>query len=322
MRYALDAIGAKPADITTVVSNCHHYRVHPFEQKIPFYSELNYIPKDYADSDNLLVGKTHFELSHHLAHAWSCVATAPFDKGLVVVMDGMGETFRAMSEDMNGIEKNSGDYMHDLKLLKAYGAEGFVGVPTALSPGSGYREGESAYVFDGTILKPVYKRWVRQISPPELFNGGFEDMESMGAVYSRISSHILGDWNACGKVMGLAPWASRHRNDARAWVFEKQKDKLNLGSDFYHKATFMTGNPYVEDSFVVETQMLRDLGVPNKFREEEFGYYANIASSIQTDLESSAMALIKSLKESTGERYLALAGGVALNSVLNGRVSR
>ena len=41
-------------------------------------------------------------------------------------------------------------------------------------------------------------------------------MESIGALYSRASSHIFGDWNACGKVMGLAPWHKRwgERDDA------------------------------------------------------------------------------------------------------------
>ena len=43
-----------------------------------------------------------------------------------------------MIEDMIGTEENSGDYMHDLRLLKAFGTSGFVGKPTALAPGSGY----------------------------------------------------------------------------------------------------------------------------------------------------------------------------------------
>ena len=43
-----------------------------------------------------------------------------------------------MIEDMIGTEENSGDYMHDLRLLKAFGASGFVGKPTSLAPGSGY----------------------------------------------------------------------------------------------------------------------------------------------------------------------------------------
>lgn len=41
-----------------------------------------------------------------------------------------------MIEDMVGTEENSGDYMHDLRLLKAYGAGGFIGKPISLSPGS------------------------------------------------------------------------------------------------------------------------------------------------------------------------------------------
>lgn len=49
------------------------------------------------------------------------------------------------------------------------------------------------------VITPIYKRWTRERSPPELYNHGFENMESMGAVYSRVSSHIFGDWNACGE---------------------------------------------------------------------------------------------------------------------------
>ena len=89
---------------------------------------------------------------------------------------------RQMVEDMSGAEEHSGDYMHDLRLLKAFGAKDFVGKPTSLYPGSGYREAESAYVFDkqSSLLKPVFKRWSRERSPPELYNHGFENMESLG----------------------------------------------------------------------------------------------------------------------------------------------
>lgn len=69
----------------------------------------------------------------------------------------------------------------------------------------------SAALFLGTVnpdggplvITPVYKRWTRERSPPELYNHGFENMESLGAVYSRVSSHIFGDWNACGERAGL-----------------------------------------------------------------------------------------------------------------------
>ena len=233
--------------------------------------------------------------------------------------------------------------MHDLKLLKQ-GSDGFVGVPQSLFPYSGYREAESAYVFDGNSLKPVFKRyiryryfkvpvlfllpsthlrWTRQRSPPEIYNGGFEDMESMGAVYSRISSHILGDWNACGKVMGLAPWASMHKNQAKGWLFTgKSIDNLGLGTDFFHMDEYMTGNPYEEGSFKVNWETINKLGKPNQFAHESFGLYANIARSVQSNLEASAISLVSSLKEATGMENVAITGGVGLNSVLNGRISR
>lgn len=47
-----------------------------------------------------------------------------------------------------------------------------------------------------------------------------------------------------------------------------------------------------------------------------------LASRVQSDLESVAMDFVEHFKKETGEVNLCLAGGVALNSVLNGRLSR
>jgi hypothetical protein len=61
-------------------------------------------------------------------------------------------------------------------------------------------------------------------------------------VYSRISSHILGDWNACGKIMGLASWSNAKKSDTAKWIFdEDKKESINLGNDFYHMMNFMNG---------------------------------------------------------------------------------
>jgi predicted NodU family carbamoyl transferase len=40
----------------------------------------------------------------------SFIGTSPFKEGLIVVMDGMGETYKAMAEDMSGLEEHSGFY--------------------------------------------------------------------------------------------------------------------------------------------------------------------------------------------------------------------
>ena len=325
IEYALDYLDARPEDITTVVNNNHHYRVNPYERRLTFASALKYEEADRLRVTNLLPHAKKLELSHHLAHAWSVVGVCPFDKGLVVVMDGMGESYRAMVEDISGVEEHSGDYMHDLKLLKAYGGDGFVGQPMSLHPACGYREAETAYVFNRAenTLRPVFKRWSRERSPPELYNHGFENMESMGAVYSRISSQILGDWNACGKIMGLAPWNGKSLPEAKAWGgYPGSYDDLGVGVNFHHAVPLMRGNPY-DGSFEINWQQLEE-GLPeaNQWSDARFDELTNLAASCQDNLESSALALVHSLKESTGEENLCIAGGVGLNSVLNGRLSQ
>ena len=183
VRYGLESVGAKLQDVACVVSNNHHFRVLPFEQRVDFNKALNYIPSEYDDEYNLFPDAEKMELSHHLAHAWSVVGTAPFDQGVALVMDGMGESRKAMIEDLLGLEEKSGDYMHDLKLLKSLGMEETdLFNHLALSPASTYREAETAYLFDRNkgIIKPVFKRWARERSPSELYNHGFENIDSIG----------------------------------------------------------------------------------------------------------------------------------------------
>jgi carbamoyltransferase len=319
MRYALRSIGADIKDIAMVVSNNHHYRVLPFEKRIPFYVSLNYVPADYNDPYNLLPDAPQYELSHHLAHAYSAMLTSPFPAGLILVMDGMGESYQSMMEDK--LDPTGVNYMHDIKLIREQKNEKFVGQPTALYPGSGYREAETAYYFDKNGIVPVFKRWSRERSPSELYNSGFENHESLGAVYSRISSHILGDWNACGKIMGLAPWANKQRFDAKPWLFPKyQLSEVELSDNFYHREKIMSGNPY-DGSFAIDWEKLENLPQPNKWSEKRFGYLSNLAASVQDDLESSASLLVNSLRQAIDTNNLILTGGVALNSVMNAKIA-
>eukprot|EP01031_Cornospumella_fuschlensis_P029108 gene29108-35128_t len=333
VRDALESVGGTYSDIELVVSNNHHFRVLPYERRLTFATAIKSAPADFLDKYNSFPDKEQIELSHHLAHAWCAVSTAPVEKGLVVVMDGMGESYKAMAEDMSGVESHSGDYMHDLKLLRKGGViEGpqFVGQPLSLSPGSTYREAETAYLFDVEkgILQPVFKRWGRERSPSELYNHGFENMESIGAVYSRLSSHIFGDWNACGKVMGLAPWANRKLQEAKGWYFGSsaaaERDgqvpaSLDLGKNFHHAVSFMHGNIF-DGSFTVNWEEIEKLIRINAFSDETFSYNAHLASCVQNDLEAVAKEFLSSLQQQTKAENLVLCGGVALNSVMNGKI--
>ncbi|CAM9424008.1 unnamed protein product, partial [Choristocarpus tenellus] len=97
VQHALDSIGASLDDVRLVVSNNHHYRVAPFERRLPWTVPMGIHPSSYVSPSNLLPKASHAELSHHLAHAWSAADSAPFSRGLVIVMDGMGEDHGAMA---------------------------------------------------------------------------------------------------------------------------------------------------------------------------------------------------------------------------------
>ena len=97
VEHALDAAGATADDLVAVCCNNHHFRVADFEKRLRWSVDLGIYPKSATSDYNLLPGVPKFELSHHLAHAWSVLAQAPFDDGLIVVMDGMGETIEAMA---------------------------------------------------------------------------------------------------------------------------------------------------------------------------------------------------------------------------------
>jgi predicted NodU family carbamoyl transferase len=197
--------------VERVVVNNHHHRVLPLEEDLDhmrWESELNLNGGDesgYDEDENLLPNAQHSEVSHHLAHAYSTAAQAPFDSGLIVVMDGMGETYRTM---IDGREDER--YTSDFDLSNSIQTMPSNMDVCAAKTRFDWREAESIYTFTKSTeridIKPLFKRFQQERTPPTPFNHGFENMDSIGAVYSRASSHIFGDWNACGKVMGLAPW--------------------------------------------------------------------------------------------------------------------
>jgi predicted NodU family carbamoyl transferase len=182
---------------------------------------------------------------------------------------------------------------------------------------------------------------------------GFENMDSVGALYSRASSHIFGDWNACGKVMGLAPWmgSSWKNNDLVTRPAEEER-RIMWGSlylededkKFQQDKTVMMGMPLVarmdSDLFDEEGNLIQnrryDFDDDESVKKETDGGgkqekrlptkvaldAITLAHRIQVDLEDIVIDFVKHFKEQTGEENLCIAGGVGLNSVLNGRLSR
>ena len=71
---------------------------------------------------------------------------------------------------------------------------------------------------------------------------------------------------------------------------------------------------------------LADGGASGEAGEGEGGarraFFAGLAASVQSELEHVMLDFLRKLRRRTGEENLVLVGGVALNSVLNGRIAR
>jgi len=89
--------------IEHVVVNNHHHRVLSATEANRRHMEWEAglminggSETGYDDDENLLPDASQQEISHHLAHAYSTATQSPFDQGMICIMDGMGETYRAM----------------------------------------------------------------------------------------------------------------------------------------------------------------------------------------------------------------------------------
>lgn len=183
VQHALSCVGATLEDVRLVVANNHHHRVLPFERRIPWSVKMGVYPQSYDSPQNLIPeAEARAELSHHLAHAWSVAELSPFDRGLIVVMDGMGEAYGAMAKAeatlsrarggqqnkdvVSGTDDGGGDgadrmeddvrYYNDLRLMREMREEAkeeqsaaadFQQIPEEFVPHEAYREAESAFTF-------------------------------------------------------------------------------------------------------------------------------------------------------------------------------
>lgn len=146
--------------------------------------------------------------------------------------------------------------------------------------------------------------------------------------------------------MGLAPWMvhSWEGGDGETTIAPKKADnKIMWGTLYSEEDAFqvdrsmMVGEPHIarNDADLFDEEMNKrkrydfDENAGNKSDEEEARLPTKVALDaislahrIQVDLEDIVIDFVKHYKEETGESNLCLAGGVALNSVLNGRLSR
>src|SRR4051812_22602461 len=163
---------------------------------------------------------------------------------------------------------------------------------------------------------------------------------SIGLLYSAFTAFLGFEVNEGEyKVMGMAPYG-RPRYVDKVWtLIDLAKDGsfvLNLEYfDFQHSTTrtysdrfvelFGTPRP-VESLFFTETSGFPAYfgDKPSNFAEqaERNQHYADIAASIQAVTEDVLVTMARAACQRAGSGKLCMAGGVALNSVANGRIFR
>ena len=158
----LDVLELDLDNVVKVVMNNHHHRILPLVERDIDHMEWEEglginggVEEGYSDEYNVLESiEDKMELSHHLAHAYSVCAQAPFSTGMVVVMDGMGETYRVMKKAVEMVDET---YVSDFNLEQEEEIEIVPRDLDELAAKSYYdwREAESVYTFckDETGLK-------------------------------------------------------------------------------------------------------------------------------------------------------------------------
>ncbi|MBT9583377.1 hypothetical protein IV102_08505 [bacterium] len=157
---------------------------------------------------------------------------------------------------------------------------------------------------------------------------------SLGLLYSVFTAWLGFKVNSGEyKVMGMAPYGKPRYMEKLERIFRLHEDgsfSLNMDYFSFHesltdafnsKFVALFGPPREPESpFFTEST-----GDDIRGREEAAGrnqYYADVAASLQLLTEEAILKMANTLQVKTGLKKLVMAGGVALNSVANGRVMR
>lgn len=141
---------------------------------------------------------------------------------------------------------------------------------------------------------------------------------SLGSVYEAVTEFC--GFKPCydeGKTMGLAPMGDPD-------VFkDKVEDIVQVDAEGHLQVDLSYFNYQYWGSRHCSDKFHQVFGKPRKKNSGGFDkHHLDVAAAFQHVLEERCLQLARILKQKTGEQYLIIAGGVALNSVMNGRIVR
>ncbi len=145
----------------------------------------------------------------------------------------------------------------------------------------------------------------------------FERPNSLGIFYSMITQYLGFQRDSDEyKVMGLSSYGKVTQDFS--WLLSYQKGEYALNTE-YLKDVENKPMPSKQES-LYNDKFLSKLNKPRLAKTQIDNYYKDIAKSAQEHLEKAALSLIEFLSEKTNSKNLCVAGGVALNVVMNQRL--
>lgn len=259
------------------------------ESMITWFNEKLWLKGKILTTLNIPDEKLHF-VEHHLSHAASAFFCSPYDDAAILTVDGVGEwTTTTVGHGTANWAERQGD-------------------------------GKSA----------------PQQNSISLFNE-IKFPHSLGLLYSAFTAFLGFRVNSGEyKVMGMAPYGQPNRlEDVYKLIHVANDGSFRLNMDYFsfHYSTTSTfnnnftklfGEPRVDESvfYTPTTHPKRDHPDWDERTAQQNQYYADIAASIQKATEETLLKMANYAYERTGSKRLCMAGGVALNSVANGRIMR
>jgi len=163
---------------------------------------------------------------------------------------------------------------------------------------------------------------------------------SLGLLYSAFTAFLGFEVNEGEyKVMGMAPFGvPRYVDEVRKLIRVHADGSFELDMDYFtfHRSSVQTYSRKFEALFGPPRDPAANFftassGYPSYFGDKPANYhalaqenerYADVAASIQVVIEETLLTMARAAHRETGSTRLCLAGGVALNSVANGRILR
>lgn len=150
--------------------------------------------------------------------------------------------------------------------------------------------------------------------------------DSLGIFYTTITQYLgFSHYGDEYKMMGLAPYGrNKYEKELRKLIEISEKHLFHLNQDYFTHSRYgvnmswQSGSPHIEKIFSHNLEEL--LGPARQPGEELSQKHKDIAHSTQIITEAVIFHILNHLYKMTGEKNICIAGGVAQNSVANGKI--